>query len=50
MKALQSAFEGLMISIGEIIATGFTPFIKVLTSVVQGIERNARTIEGRRCA
>jgi hypothetical protein len=37
MKALQSAFEGLMISIGEIIATGFTPFIKVLTSVVQGI-------------
>jgi hypothetical protein len=37
MKALQSAFEGLMISIGEIVATGFTPFVKVLTSAVQGL-------------
>lgn len=37
MKALQSAFEGLMISIGEIVSTGFTPFIKVLTSMIQGL-------------
>ena len=37
MKALQSAFEGLMISIGEIVATAFTPFVKGLTSMVQGI-------------
>lgn len=37
MKALSSAFEGLMISIGEIIATGFTPFVKGLTAMVQGI-------------
>ena len=37
MKALQSAFEGLMISIGEIVATGFTPFVKVLTSAIQGL-------------
>jgi len=37
MKALQSAFEGLMISIGEIVATAFTPFIKVLTSTIQGL-------------
>lgn len=37
MKALQSAFEGLMISIGEIVATAFTPFIKGLTAMVQGI-------------
>lgn len=37
MKALSSAFEALMISIGEIISTAFTPFIKVLTSVIQGV-------------
>jgi len=37
MKALQSAFEGLMISIGEIVATGFTPFVKGLTGIIQGM-------------
>jgi hypothetical protein len=37
MKSLQSAFEALMISVGQIISTAFTPFIKVLTSVVQGL-------------
>lgn len=35
MKGLASAFEGLMISIGEIIAVAFVPFVKMLTSVLQ---------------
>lgn len=37
MKAMQSAFEGLMISIGEIVSTAFTPFIKGLTSILMGL-------------
>ena len=37
MKGLASAFEGLMISIGEIIAVAFVPFVKMLTSVLQGL-------------
>jgi hypothetical protein len=35
MKGLASAFEGLMISIGEIIAVAFVPFVKMLTSALQ---------------
>ena len=37
MKAFSSALEALMISIGEIISTAFTPFIKVLTSTIQAL-------------
>jgi hypothetical protein len=34
-KGLQSAFEGLMISVGEIIAVALVPFVKALTSALQ---------------
>lgn len=33
-KGLQSAFEGLMISVGEIIAVALVPLVKALTSVL----------------
>lgn len=35
MKGMSSAFEALMISVGEIIAVAFVPFVKMLTSVLQ---------------
>ena len=35
MKGMASAFEALMISIGEIIAVAFVPFVKMLTSALQ---------------
>lgn len=34
-KGLQSAFEGLMISVGEIIAVALVPFVNALTSVLR---------------
>jgi hypothetical protein len=34
-KGLQSAFEGLMISVGEIIAVALVPLVKALTSALQ---------------
>jgi hypothetical protein len=34
-KGLQSAFEGLMISVGEIIAVALVPLVKMLTSALQ---------------
>jgi hypothetical protein len=37
MKAFSSALEALMISIGEIVSKAFTPFIRVLTSTIQGL-------------
>jgi hypothetical protein len=35
MKGLASAFEGLMISIGEIVSVAFVPFVKMLTATLQ---------------
>ena len=36
MKSMQSATEGAMIQVGEIISTGFRPLVDFLTKVIQG--------------
>jgi hypothetical protein len=45
LKNLQSAFEGLMISVGEIIAVALVPFVKALTSVLSTLNEMPRIVK-----